>query len=558
MRRFGLTAKMSLLIALFGTVLALGLMNSVRGLNTVHEIDRRAFASLQTASSAALLSSRIAEASLAARIDIAASDREIEAALDRIDAAVGLVDASRVNLISSLPPELLHANAGLDPSIRTFIAFLTGLVDIGRRVSPRAALVEAQAEDIARNVREIITVTSSLRDGLDRRARLSADEAETLSEAVIREALLVALGLSLAGIVLAMLWVRARLTRPLRDLMLAIERATTSDRVIAVPHRQRRDEIGQLARTVQALSEVRATLVTRDVEAASAQRQELRRSAELQRIAEEFEARIGSLLHDIGHLSEQLHGVLRDSAVQAEQIAQGSGSAAQAMAGAGAEARKISDASVRLEDVVEQINGEVRRVSETAALATRDAAGTAGMVERLTENAAKIGDVVALIDAIARQTNLLALNATIEAARAGAHGRGFAVVAGEVKALAEQTAAATGQITQRIATVNQALSEAARAISGIVARVGAVEQASTEISGMVSSHAGLLHALGETISRISGVTGDAVDAMAMIAEANVQSVKRADQGAGGARLLDERIDALQDEAAEFARRLRAA
>ena len=558
MQRFGLTAKMSLLIALFGTILALGLMNSVRGLNTVHEIDRRAFASLQTASGAALLSSRIAEASLAARIDVSSSERDIQIALDRIGAAVDLVDSSRAHLMSSLPQELKDANAGLDPSIRTFIAFLAGIVDIGRRVSPHAALVEAQAEDIARNVREIIKVTSSLRDDLDRRARLSAEEAEDLAESVIREALFGALGLSLAGIVLAIIWVRARLTRPLRDLMVAIERATTSDTVIAVPHRQRQDEIGQLARTVQALSEVRATLVTRDVEAASAQLQAQLRSAELQRIAEEFEARIGGLVHDIGHLSEELHGVLRDSAVQAEQIAQGSGSAAQAMAGAGGEARKISDAAVRLEDVVDQISGEVRRVSETAAVATSDAAGTAGMVDRLTENAGKIGDVVALIDAIARQTNLLALNATIEAARAGAHGRGFAVVAGEVKALAEQTAAATAQITQRIATVNRALSEAARAISDIVLRVGAVEQASTEISGMVSSHAGLLHSLGETIARISGVTGEAVDAMSMIAEANVQSVRRANQGAAGARRLDERIDALQEEAAEFARRLRAA
>jgi len=78
-----------------------------------------------------------------------------------------------------------------------------------------------------------------------------------------------------------------------------------------------------------------------------------------------------------------------------------------------------------------------------------------------------IGDVVELINTIAGQTNLLALNATIEAARAGEAGRGFAVVASEVKALAEQTAKATGEIGQQVSGIQAATQESVTAIQAI-------------------------------------------------------------------------------------------
>ncbi|WP_327520732.1 methyl-accepting chemotaxis protein [Bosea sp. (in: a-proteobacteria)] len=558
MRRFGLTAKITLLFALFGIAAALGLASALGGLASVHQIDREAFSGLQLANRASLLSSRVAQASLLSRFDDGAGPKQVEEAIDALDAAVELVDAARASLISALPPALLQAHPTLDARIRTFIDFQRDIVDIGRRVSAKAALIEATAEAARDNVREIISVTATIRDDLDRQAGQAASRAEALAQQVRQRVILIAVGLLLGGGALAIALLRAHLTRPLRELMAAIDATMASDHVIEVPHRRRRDEIGELARTVRTLSEARATLVTRDAEAEQAQAHQARRTEELHRIAEEFETRIGRLLVDIAGLSEGLRAALGDSAVQAEQISQSGGAAAGAVIDAAEEANRISDAALRLEDVVEQINHEVRRVSQTATEATRDAAGTASLVGRLTDNAGQIRDVVALIEAIARQTNLLALNATIEAARAGAHGRGFAVVASEVKALAAQTADATAQVAARIAAVDEALSQAATAISGIVTRVGAVEQTSTEISSMVASHSGLLQNLGETIARISEVTRAGVEAMTTIVEANSLSVSRAEQGASGAKRLDERIGSLQVEANQFARRLRSA
>jgi methyl-accepting chemotaxis protein len=558
MRRLGLTGKIILLFALLSLAAGAGLVSAVRGLDAVHGIDEEALGALELANRAALLTSRVTHASLLSRFEEGASGRDVEIALDQLDGAVDLVDAARANLMSSLPREMLQANPMLDPGIKTFIDFQRDIVDIGRRISAKAALLEAGADAARQNVSQIIVTTTAMRDELGRRGADARARATDLAASVRQQTIAIALLLPLAGGMLAFVLLRLHLTRPLRDLMAAIARATSSNTLIEVPHQGRADEIGQLARTVRTLSEVRATLVTRDAEAGLAQQNRQERTQELQRIADEFEQRLGTLLGEIAGSSEVLRTALQDSAVRVHQVSRSAETAASSVAGAGEDAQRSTEAALRLEGVIGQINAEVRRVSVMATAATRDAAGTTALVHRLTDNASQIREVVGIIEAIARQTNLLALNATIEAARAGIHGRGFAVVASEVKELAGQTGEATARIVARISLVNEALSHAAEAVSAIATSVGAVEHTSTEISTMVGSHAELLGSLGETVSRISAVTGTAAGAMSEIAIANAQTVAQADMGAASARALDERIGILQREAFDFARRLRAA
>ncbi len=90
--------------------------------------------------------------------------------------------------------------------------------------------------------------------------------------------------------------------------------------------------------------------------------------------------------------------------------------------------------------------------------------------------------MVELINAIAGQTNLLALNATIEAARAGDAGRGFAVVASEVKALAAQTAKATGEISQQVGDIQNATRESVMAIKAIGSTIGRMSEIASTIA----------------------------------------------------------------------------
>jgi methyl-accepting chemotaxis protein len=123
---------------------------------------------------------------------------------------------------------------------------------------------------------------------------------------------------------------------------------------------------------------------------------------------------------------------------------------------------------------IEELSRSTREIAEQSQTAARIAdtarGGAARLHERmgsLASSIARISDIGGLISGIASQTNLLALNATIEAARAGEAGRGFAVVAQEVKALAQQTSNATGDIATQLAQVRGATEE----VSGVVAEI---------------------------------------------------------------------------------------
>lgn len=558
MRSIGLTSKVVMLFGLVSLAAGAGLFSGIIGSREFQRVEKVAFTSLELANRATLLANRIVNASLLSRIEDQTEPSGVEEALNRLDVVLKEVDQARSALLTSLPEDVRQANPLLGTEIQTFIDFQRDIVDIGRRVSAKAAVVEAAAQAAKTNVQHIVKMISAVQIQLEAAAGETAQQAAMLADEIRARSILLAILLPLGGVLLATLLMRTHMTGPLRELMEAIGQATSSDTVIDVPYLTRGDEIGELARTVRILSEVRATLVTREAEADMAQLLAADRTSELGRIADEFEARIGLVLVDIGQLSEVLHQALQESAVRAQQVAQASEVTATAVSAAGEDAERISDAANQLAEVVGEIGHEVGRASQAAFAAARDAGGAAGLFKRLLEDATRISESVGLIESVARQTNLLALNATIEAARAGAQGRGFAVVASEVKALAGQTAEATAQIAGRIAVMDSALADALRAVSGITERVKAVEQTASEVAMMVGSHSQLLSSVGDTVGRISAVTSEAVGSIGDIASVNAQSVRQADHGAAEARELDQRIASLQAEAEVFVRRLRAA
>jgi methyl-accepting chemotaxis protein len=170
----------------------------------------------------------------------------------------------------------------------------------------------------------------------------------------------------------------------------------------------------------------------------------------------------------------------------------------------------VASGSAQLASSVAEINGQVGRALEISNAAVEQAGSAGATVAELADAVGKIGAVVELISSIASQTNLLALNATIEAARAGEAGKGFAVVASEVKALASQTARATGEIAAHIAAVQQSSARAQGVIETITGTIGDINGISLSISAAVEEQAAVTndmsHNMGEAAAGVEMIT----------------------------------------------------
>jgi methyl-accepting chemotaxis protein len=312
--------------------------------------------------------------------------------------------------------------------------------------------------------------------GFDYRTEAEADVAAARLTMIVASAVVLLVGLMLA------IGFAYSLSKPIRMLAKSMLELAEGDFSIVLPGLARKDEVGLVARAVErfkVLAERRAqeeaeTKINQDHIIAE------RRKADMHRIADGFEAVVGEIVKTVSSTSDELESSASALTGTAERGKQLATMVAAASEEASTNVQSVASATEELSSSVNEIGRQVQESARMASEAVDQARGTTERVSELSKAATRIGDVVELINTIAGQTNLLALNATIEAARAGEAGRGFAVVASEVKALAEQTAKATGEIGQQITGIQMATQEsvsAIREISGTIERLSEVSSA---------------------------------------------------------------------------------
>ncbi len=285
----------------------------------------------------------------------------------------------------------------------------------------------------------------------------------------------------------------------------------------------------------------------------------------------EMRTSLRNLVATVHAQSEHLAASSEELTASADQSAQASNQVAESItevaAGATAQLNAANDAAA----VVQQMSASIQQVSATTSEVANQSARAANQaqegnravnkaveqmnrIEQTVNNSAKvvaelgerskaIGQIVATISGIAGQTNLLALNAAIEAARAGEQGRGFAVVAEEVRKLAEQSEAATKQISALIGGIQGDTDQAVAAMDNGTREVklgaevvNAAGQAFNEIVGLVTQ-------VSDQVKEVS----DTIEQMAVGSQQIVGSVNKIDKLSKEAAAQAQNVSAATEE-----------
>jgi methyl-accepting chemotaxis protein len=297
--------------------------------------------------------------------------------------------------------------------------------------------------------------------------------------------LAVILGVAVIGGVSVGIYLIRDVSSGIASIVKPMQALGQGDLAAQVPHQREKTEIGAMADVLQVFKEALIAKKAADDAAARDAEAKIERGRRVDGITRDFESLIGEIVETVSSASAQLEASAGTLTATAERSRELTTTVAAASEEASTNVQSVASATEEMASSVNEISRQVQESARMAGAAVDQARTTTDRVSELSKAAARIGDVVELINTIAGQTNLLALNATIEAARAGEAGRGFAVVASEVKALAEQTAKATGEIGQQISGIQAATQDSVGAIREISGTIEKLSEISSTIAAAV-------------------------------------------------------------------------
>jgi methyl-accepting chemotaxis protein len=371
---------------------------------------------------------------------------------------------------------------------------------------------------------------------------------------------LIIAGLLAASAILALgvgyLLVRG-IARPVVRSAAVLDQLTRRDYAFELRQAWRRDEIGALSRSMESLRDALQNADRLAAEQQAAQTAKARRQAAMEQHTQDFGGSVSGVMAALAASAETMRRA-------AEAMAQGADSVHAEATRTAEEAGQSSRDLTAVAAAVEQLTGSVaeiaRQLTEASGVAHEAVAradASHATMQSLSEATVRIGDVVRLISDIAGQTNLLALNATIEAARAGEAGKGFAVVAGEVKTLAAQTAKATSDIATQIETVRSATNEAVTAMAEIGGIIGRMNGVSSAIAAAVEQQSATVTEIAGNVQGVAGATAHTAEAMQQVVTQSQQAGGQSRDVLSGAADIGVEAGRLRIEVDQFLAAVRA-
>ncbi len=371
------------------------------------------------------------------------------------------------------------------------------------------------------------------------------------------------LGLSILGIAViagGAAWVIGRsISRPLGALGSRMRALADGALDGEIPGVGRGDEVGAMAATVQIFKD--NALRMRELEQAETATQTriaAERRAAMESLAGDFERSVNGIVRSVSSAATGMQTTAQSMTATASDASARAATVGAASQSASGNVSTVAAAAEELSSSVTEILRQVTRSSEIASKAVNDAERTNATVQVLSTGAEKIGEVVKLIHSIAAQTNLLALNATIEAARAGESGRGFAVVASEVKALANQTAKATEEISAQVAAMQTSTSDAVSAISGITETIAQMSVITSSISTAIEQQGDATREIARNIQSVAAGSNEINAHIGGVTTAAEATGTAASQVLTSARELDNQSGMLRNAVDGFLAKVRVA
>ena len=408
------------------------------------------------------------------------------------------------------------------------------------------------AEALQGRMREL---ADRLNARVDEKSKEAREQYESTSRLLI---ILAALGVIVGGVVGFVIG-QYGIARPIRTIVGVLQDLAAGRYQVEIAGLDRRDEIAEVARTAEVfrengLAKLRMEAEQKELE----QRSAAQRRQDMMRLADEFESAVGDVIETVNSASTELEASASSLTSTAEHAQQLATVVASASEEASTNVQSVASATEELSSSITEISRQVQESARVAGEAVSQARTTTDRVSELSMAATRIGDVVELINTIAGQTNLLALNATIEAARAGEAGRGFAVVASEVKALAEQTAKATGEIGQQIAGIQAATEHSVGAIKEISNTIEKLSEISSTIAAAVEEQGAATQEIARNVQQASQGTQQVSSNISDVQRGASETGSASSQVLAAAKSLSGDSDRLKTEVGRFLGTVRAA